>query len=194
MENNIENKEMTAQESLNIISEMMNNSRRAILRNSSKHFILWGILLVIISLVTYTMWHITGNPRWNCFWFAMPAIGFPMVRLLDKKESDVPQNVMNRQVGAIWLAYCAFALTLSIIAILAVPMDLTLVIVIVFGFAECVSGILLKNWPIIICGFLLGIVGAVAARIFVSEEQLLIFTIGGFLLVATGLIVKHQYK
>ena len=194
MENNNENKEMTAQESLSIISEMMNNSRRAILRNSSKHFILWGILLIIVSLFTYEMWHITGNPRWNCFWFAMPALGFPMVRILDRKESHVPQNVLNRQVGMIWLAYCAFAVTISIIAVLAVPMDITLLIVLVFGFAECVSGILLKNWPIIIGGFLLGIVGAVAARIFVSEEQLLIFTIGGVILVATGLIVKHQHE
>ena len=40
MENNIENKEMTAQQSLGIITEMMNNSRRAILQNSAKHFIL----------------------------------------------------------------------------------------------------------------------------------------------------------
>ena len=34
MENNIENKEMTAQQSLGIITEMMNNSRKSILQGS----------------------------------------------------------------------------------------------------------------------------------------------------------------
>lgn len=194
MENNNENKEMTAKQSLGIITEMMNNSRRAILQNSAKHFILWGILLIVVSIVNYELWHITGNPAWNCLWFAMPAIGFPVVRILDRKGSDVPQNYLNRQIGAIWLAYCMFALTISIIAILFVPMPITLVIVIAFGFAECISGILLKNWAIIISGFVLGIGGAVAAAMLVWAEQLLIFTIGGIILVATGLIVKHQYK
>lgn len=194
MKNINENNEMTAQESLGIITEMMNNSRRSILQNSAKHFILWGVLLIVVSFVNYMLWHSTGNPAWNCLWFAMPAIGFPVVRILDRKNTDIPQNYLNRQIGAIWLAYCMFALTISIIAILAVPMPLTLVIVIAFGFAECISGILLKNWSIIISGFILGVGGAVAAAMLVSAEQLLIFTIGGFILVATGLIVKHQYE
>ncbi|MBR6438250.1 MAG: hypothetical protein IKS65_03585 [Bacteroidales bacterium] len=194
MENNIENKEMTAQQSLGIITEMMNNSRRAILQNSAKHFILWGLLLIVVSFVIYELWHVTGNPAWNFLWFAMPAIGFPVARVLDKKDSDVPQNHLNKQIGAIWLAYCAFAMTSSVIAVFAVPMPITLVIVIALGFAECVSGIVLKNWAIIISGFVLGVGGAVAAAMLVWAEQLLIFTIGGIILVATGLIVKHQYK
>ena len=194
MENNIENKEMTAQQSLGIITEMMNNSRKSILQDSGKHFILWGVLLIVVSIVNYELWHITGNPAWNCLWFAMPAIGFPVVRILERKNSDVPQSYLNRQIGAIWLAYCIFALAISIIAMLAVPMPITLVIVIAFGFAECISGILLKNWAIIISGFILGVGGAVAAAMIFSAEQLLIFTVGGIILVATGLIVKSQYK
>ena len=56
MENIQENKEMTAQQSLNIISEMINDSRRTILQSSAKHFILWGSLLILVSLVVYWLW------------------------------------------------------------------------------------------------------------------------------------------
>ena len=56
------------------------------------------------------------------------------------------------------------------------------------------SGVLLKNWPIIIAGFLLGVGGAVFAMLVKGEAQLLIFTLGGVLLLVTGLIMKLQYK
>lgn len=193
MENNNENN-MTAQQSLGIITEMMNNSRRTILQNSAKHFILWGILLTVTSLVIYELWHITGSPIWNCAWFVMPLLGFPIVRILDRKHSDVPQNVINRQLGLIWLTYCIFAVIISVIAMLAVPMNISLVIAVLLGFAECISGFLLKNWAITIGGFILGIGGAVATSMIYNEAQLLIFTLGGIILVVTGLIIKSQYR
>ena len=194
MENKIENKEMTAQQSLNIISEMMNNSRRIILQSSAKHFILWGILLIVTSFVIYELWHITGSPVWNVAWFAMPALGFPMVRILERKETDVPQNKINMNIGLIWLTYCIFVVLLSVIAMLWVPMNISLIIVVLVGFAECISGFLLKNWAITISGFIIGIGGAVMASMLPGAEQLLIFTVCGIMLVVTGLIIKSQYK
>lgn len=43
-------------------------------------------------------------------------------------------------------------------------------------------------------GFILGIGGAVATSMIYNEAQLLIFTLGGIILVVTGLIIKSQYK
>ena len=64
------------------------------------------------------------------------------------------------------------------------------------NFCEKVNAIKieLKNWPIIIGGFLLGVGGAVFAMLVKSEAQLLIFTLGGVLLLVTGFIMKLQYK
>ena len=122
-----QNKEMTAQESLQLITETFNRSRKGIIRNSAKYFMLWGALLTVISM---------------CL----------------------------------------------------VPMNVSLIIVLILGLSECMSGVLLKNWPIIICGFLLGVGGAVFAMLVKSESQLLIFTLGGVLLLATGLVMKFQNK
>ena len=194
MENNIENKEMTAQESLGIITEMMNNSRRAILQNSAKHFILWGALLIVMSLVIYELIHVTHAPIWNLLWFAMPLIGFPMAHFIGKSKVALPQNIISKQLHGIWLAYCAFAVVISAVFMFIAPQNLTLVIILAFGFAECVSGITLKNWAIIVGGFILGIGGAIAAIILRSEAQLLLFTLCGVILMITGFIVKSQNK
>lgn len=194
MDNKQQNKEMTAQESLNIISEMINDSRRTILQSSAKHFMLWGSLLILVSLAIYWLWQSSGSPVWNVAWFVMPALGFPMVRILERKETDIPQNKINMNIGLIWLTYCIFAVLISVIAMLWVPMNISLVIVVLVGFAECISGFLLKNWAITISGFIIGIGGAVMASMLLGAEQLLIFTVCGIMLVITGLIIKSQYK
>lgn len=192
MENNNENN-ITAQQSFSIITEMVNNSRRSILQNSAKHFLLWGALLTIMSLVIYETIHITRNPIWNLLWFAMPLIGFPMAHFIGKKTM-VPQNIISRQLHGVWLAYCAFVVVISAVFMFIAPQNLTLVIIMAFGFAECVSGIILKNWSVIVSGFILGVGGAIAAIMLRSEAQLLLFTLCGVILVVTGLIVKSQYK
>ena len=189
-----QNKEMTASESLAIISETLNRSRKAILSNSAKYFMLWGALLTVTSLVIYLLWHLTGKPQWNFLWFAMPLIGYPLAALMGKHNKAIPQNEVSKMLGGVWSVFGTFAIALSAIAVSLVPMHVTLIIVIIMGLAECMSGVLLKNWPIIIGGFLLGVGGAVFAMLVKGEAQLLIFTLGGVLLLVTGLIMKLQYK
>ena len=189
-----QNKEMTAQESLQLISESFNRSRKGILRNGAKYFMLWGALLTATSLVVYLLWHITGKPQWNFLWFAMPVIGYPLAALMGKYDVAVPQNEVSKMLSGVWRVFGAFAVTLSAIAVFLVPMHVTLIIVIIMGLAECMSGVLLKNWPIIIGGFLLGVGGAVFAMLVKNDAQLLIFTLGGVLLLITGLVMKLQYK
>ena len=189
-----QNKEMTAQESLQLISESFNKSRNDILRNSAKYFVLWGILLTATSLTIYLLWHFTGKPQWNFLWFAMPVIGYPLATLVGKSNAPIPQNEVSKMLGGVWSVFGTFSLTLSAIAVFVVPMHVTLIIVIILGLAECISGVMLKNWPIIIAGFLLGVGGAIFALLVRNEAQILIFTLGGVLLLVTGIIMKLQYK
>ena len=189
-----QNKEMTAQESLQLISESLNKSRNDILRSSAKYFVLWGILLTATSLAIYLLWHFTGKPQWNFLWFAMPVIGYPLAALVGKSNAPIPQNEVSKMLGGVWSVFGSFSLALSAIAVFVVPMHVTLIIVIILGLAECISGVLLKNWPIIIAGFLLGVGGAIFALLVRNEAQILIFTLGGVLLLVTGIIMKLQYK
>ena len=185
---------MTASESLHLITETFNKNRKDILRNSAKYFILWGSLLTVTSFVIYLLWHLTGKPQWNFLWFAMPVFGYLAAAMMGKYSKAVPQNEVSKMLSGVWSVFGTFAITLSAIAIFLVPMNVTLIIVIILGLAECMSGVLLKNWPIIIAGFILGVGGAVFAMLVKSDAQLLIFTLGGFLLLVTGLVIKLQNK
>ncbi len=193
-QNSNQNPEMTAQESLNLISNMLNNSRRDILQSSAKYFLLWGAMLAATSLIVYALWHATGNAAWNLLWFAMALVGFPLAMMMGRNDK-VPQNIISKQVGQVWLAYATFTFGICIItAFVPLPMSLTIFIVSILGFAECISGVLLKNWPIIIGGFVLGVGGVIAASLVTTEAQMFIFTFGGIVLLLTGLIIKLQYR
>ena len=203
-----QNKEMTAAESLSLITETINNNRKEIVRNGGKYFVMWGVLLAVFSLLVYILWKTTGKAEWNNLWFAMPAIGFPLSRGLKSKEGGSrAENFVSRINGGIWRTFGVFACSVALFMVLyglfgdstltAIVLGATLTaqIVLLFGMAETISGIALKNWTIKIAGWITGIGGLVIY--FISEagaEQMFIFTFAGIVLAATGLIVKYQYK
>ena len=199
---------MTASESLKLITETMNNNRKEIVRHSGKYFVMWGILLFVFSLLVYCLWKTTGKAVWNNLWFAMPAIGFPLARFLKSRETVVSaENYISRINGGIWASFGLFACSVALFSVLydifgdspisaiVVGAGLTANIVLLFGLAETISGIVLKNTVIKIAGWVTGIGGAVIYYITGAEvEQMLIFTFAGLVLAATGSIVKYQYK
>ena len=203
-----QNKEMTAQESLKLISETLNKNRQEIVRHGGKYFIMWGILLAVFSVLVYFLWKTTGRAVWNNLWFGLPIIGFPLARLLKSKEKVVSaENEITRMNSGIWGTFGLFACTVALFTVLfdlfgnsplgaiVAGAGLTANIVLLFGMAETISGIALKNWVIKLAGFVTGIGGmAIYFLTGVNEEQMLIFTFAGLVLAATGLIVKYQYK
>ena len=203
-----QNKEMTAQESLKLITETMNKNRQDIVRNGGKYFVLWGILLTVFSLVVFFLWKTTGRAAWNNLWFGLPIIGFPLSYLLSKNEKAVrAENMITHMNSGIWRTFAVFACSVAIFTVcysligtsalggLVLGASLTASIVLLFGMAETISGIALKNWVIKVAGWVTGIGGLVIYYLTgANEEQLLIFTFAGIVLAVTGLIVKCQYK
>jgi len=203
-----QNKEMTAQESLAIITETLNNSRKDILRSNAKYYVLWGALLTLFSLAVYILWKSTGHAYWNLLWFAMPLVGFPLAQWMGKREGGVrSENVISRITGGIWLTFCIFACSVALfhiifsvfntspIGAIAVGTSLSAQIILLFGMAEAITGIALKNWTVKIAGFMTGIGGlALYYGIGLYEEQMLLFTFAGLVLLITGILVKRKYR
>lgn len=210
MENTTEQtKEMTAEESLSLITETLNSNRKEIIQRSSKYYILWGTLLTLFSIVIYLLWKLTDKEAWNNLWFAMPVVGFLLARLMSRKDTETHvQNDVSRITQGIWTAFGIFASVVAAFTVLyskwgvpnifrvfAVVNGMTAEIILLFGLAECISGIALKNWIIKIAGFVTGFGGMVIYYNFIGGSELMfIFTFAGLVLMVTGLIVKRQYR
>ena len=126
---------------------------------------------------------------------------------MNKEKDSRAENFISRINGGIWGTFGVFACSVALFSVLysqffdspltTIVLGVTLSpqIVLLFGMAETISGITLKNWTIKIAGWITGIGGLAIFYIAqVGAEQMLIFTFAGIVLTATGLIVKHQYK
>ena len=207
-----QNKEMTAEESLALIAETVNNSRKSIVHRSGKHMIVWGIALTLFSLLVFTFWKTTGKAHWNYLWFAMPVIGLVPSIILKKKESTpLPDNTISKMLGGIWRTFGVFSVSVSLFCILysqfgssaltniAVAISLSPMILLLFGMAETISGVAVRNRVIQAAGVVTGAGGIVLYYILgsLSEsgvETTLLFTLAGIVLVLTGVILQVQNK
>ncbi|MBQ6096938.1 MAG: hypothetical protein IJK99_04240 [Bacteroidales bacterium] len=171
-------------------------------------------MLTLFSLIIYLLWKLTDREAWNCLWFAMPVVGFLLARLMSRKDTETHvQNDVSRITQGIWSAFGIFASVVAVFTIaysyvsdgaldlgrtiraMVSVASLTAEIVLLFGLAESICGVALKNWAMKIAGFVTGIGGLAIYYITgAAEEQLFIFTFAGLVLVATGLIVKYQYR
>ena len=180
---------LTPERSLALINETLEGNRRAVLAGSGKFFLLWGAVLFIFSLAVWLCWSRTGNPVWNLLWIGMPLAGYPAAAALARK-SVVPQSFITRLLGAVWGVFAFFAFSVSGLAS-AFPIPLTLVIIVLLGLAESVSGVILKSWPVIIAGAVVGLGGACAAgALAIAADQVLVFTGAAVVLALTGLVIK----
>ena len=59
------NNNLSAEQSLKIISETMARNCRAIEKNQGTYYILWGVILAVVSALIYLLWNGTGNLVWN---------------------------------------------------------------------------------------------------------------------------------
>ena len=202
-----QNTELSAKRSFDLINETLEGSRRSILRNNGKYFILWGCFLTFMSLLVYVLWKTTGKAQWNFLWFAMPVIGYPLATLLKKKDTvPVPSNVVSRMLSGTWSTFGIFACSVAAVSMIYVAFckdlsaaimaaNISSALILLFGMAETVCGVILKNWIIKVAGFVTGIGGMFIYYLTgMTIEQMLIFTFAGIVLALTGVIIKNQNR
>ena len=66
MENN---EKLTAERSLEIISEAIEQGRRDVERNAGTPMIMWGVLSCVTGCLVCALWRLTASPAWNVLWF-----------------------------------------------------------------------------------------------------------------------------
>ena len=77
-------KQMSHEDSLHLIQSMINTARNKVAEDGF-HLILWGVLVIICSLVNYFM-ILTGQVEFSFVpWIIMPLVGVPIGIYYEKK-------------------------------------------------------------------------------------------------------------
>lgn len=202
MENN---EKISAEQSLKIISETIEQSRKDMTRSSVKPLLMWGILICLTATVIGILWNFTGSYYWNFMWFVMIFGGLIANRKITKNENiaRTPKSFVNDVVKNIWKAFAV----IIFIAMLAGPISaldgntqahelpITATIIICISLAAFMTGLVLKSNTITIC-----ICGGAYSSIRAAleregpAEMVAVFMAGLIMMVLPALIILYRMK
>ena len=157
----MEERNISAQESLEIITSMINNSRKRLHLGDGNILLLWGYLTVAVAALVTTLLIITHNPVFNWFWFLIMIIGGTITpRMARRQELSVGAKTHLDAIGTgIWtvigyLSLAMIAICLAFMLILAKDCWAIMLLfpLLLVGFAETIQGIVIRENSLVVGG------------------------------------------
>ena len=203
-----ENSNWTAERSLEIIRESIERSQRTITRNSALPMIWWGVCVVIFSFIIAYLWKNHGGPAWNALWAVMWLVGYVGNWMIDKKNETVPTTFVGKSISYVWTTFGIFCggigFMFCFIGNGILPLELimpkvyafgciTSVISLCFGMGTTITGLIIRNRIIQVCGLIAGLGGFFCALHFPGHEQLYVMAAVAVIgLVVPGVLIQLQ--
>lgn len=179
----MEDQKLSAQESMALITAMIENSKHRVAGPNLRISVVWALLSIVTAIVVFIALLATGNPAFNWLWLAIPLIGLPANLLLSRKcqtEAKV-RTFIDRVHDGLWR-------TVGLVAIVLVPICLVFNLYgypqawmamffyafVVVGFAAAVQGILLREPSYVFGGIFSVIAGFVVIAVSLCGIPLLV--------------------
>ena len=187
---------MTPEKSLQIISEAIAKSRRDFEKNAGTPLVTWGCIVLIFSILIWSILKHSNNAIWNLLWFGIPIVGWPLTLVLSKgKQRETNTTFISKTLGQIWVAYGIFATVLSTTFTFIDPSFIGFMTAVLLGFAATMTGIILKNSYITAGGLVTGIGCTIALFFIKSVDATLLFGVAAILnLIIPGYMMNKKAK
>ncbi len=172
-------KQLTKDESLQLITEMIGQSKHNFAKGGSFFFLLWGWVVMIANAGHYVMmkWQLFDKP-YMIWMITIPAAIITIIYSVRMDKKALVKGHLDRMYGLVWLS--VFMCTVIILAFMAdVNYNVNPIILVFAGLGTFLSGSMLRFTPLVLGGFALWI-AAVAAFVLPITEQYLVGAIGIF--------------
>lgn len=163
----MEEKKLTEQESINLITEMISRTKERYIGNGNI-MLMWGWLTIATTGLVWLMIARTQNPAWNWLWFLIPAVGGTITPIMAKKSERKRgvKTYSDKISSQIWLAVSIIASAATIICLgfnfagVRVWSLMFIYALIIVPFAEIAQGVIVRETSLIAggsCGMAVGL-------------------------------------
>ena len=164
-----ENMELTAERSLEIITEQLEKSRRAVSKDTGRWLFVTGLIAMIMSVIVASANLLSWTPLFHLLWFALPVVIWLVMKYVNRNRVPVPESFVGTLVRKTWYTILAFALVYSVIAVvwnrvllvyespevfLYAGMHITPTILTLLAVAVSMTGLILKKSALVWFGLL----------------------------------------
>lgn len=115
----MEDKKLTPQESMDVITSMIEATRQRIATPDTRISVMWAILTIATAAIVLTVSLIGDNPWCNLIWLAIPVIGLPVNMHMTSKEKKGAKTAIDKMTDRIWSCVGLIAIALSVGCLIA---------------------------------------------------------------------------
>lgn len=113
----MEERKLSEKESLDLITQMINSSKRNMEVGSGNVFLYWGYFTVFLSIVISILIMCTQSYIWSWGWMAMFMVG-PVISYKQRGHEPAVVTYTDKTISKVWQVFgCMFGLTFVLIAI-----------------------------------------------------------------------------
>lgn len=164
-----ENMELTAERSLEIITEQLEKSRRAVSKDTGEWLFVSGLTTMLMAVIVASANLLSWTPLFHLLWFALPVVIWLVMKYVNRNRVPVPESLVGTLVKKTWYTILAFALVYSVIAVvwnrvlqvyespevfLYAGMHITPTVITLLAVAVSITGLILKKRSLVWFGFL----------------------------------------
>ncbi|MDY5239295.1 MAG: hypothetical protein SPH57_12655 [Bacteroides helcogenes] len=93
---------MNEKESLELIAQMIQNTRKNLDAGSGNMFLLWGYVSALIALVVFAGVYFTKNPVWMWGFWGIPVVGYTLSYFLLWKQQKPVRTYVDKVLADAW--------------------------------------------------------------------------------------------
>lgn len=160
----MEEKNLTEKESLELISQMIKETKHRLYVEDGNALILSGVWIVFVAALTTAAVLITSNPNAQVLW-VLVALVVPFVRAIRRKKNEVNGKVsyVDKMVRQLWLINSYSVIAATMIAIVTSWVVLLLYSFVIVGFCAAAQGVVVREKSLVVGGFISVVLGGIVA-------------------------------
>ncbi len=189
----MDDKKLNEKESLELIAQMIRNTRTKLGKNMGTPFLIAGYITVIMACTIWYFIESTGNYKWCFLWYVGLVAIFLLGSLTSRKRIVTPKSYIDKILGYIWIEFGAVCILLSALAVFK-PLPMYFITLLMMGMGSMITGMIIRCNAFIIGG-LLGILFSFGCLWLTGNDQNLVFPPAFIVMyIIPGHILNHKAR
>lgn len=137
----MEERKLNEKESLELIAQMIQNTKNRLETNCGMPFLFWGYTTLFVSLLVWFLVVTTGNYYWQYLWFLLPIIAGTGTYLSTRNQQPGIKTHLDKVINYIWLVFGITGFLISMLAMFFWQLPILFIILLLMGMGTTLTGL-----------------------------------------------------
>ncbi|HQB58173.1 MAG: hypothetical protein KBG08_06210 [Bacteroidales bacterium] len=150
-------KVLNEKESLELITRMIDNTRKGMEKNAARPMLIFGYVSVLTALAVWFAIRQTGDYMYNLLWLSIPVLGWIIYWIMERgktRTQGASRSHMGKIITRIWILLAVAMFLCAAAAFLVHPFPATFVITLLVSVGVSTTGLMVLYKPFIVCGLI----------------------------------------